>query len=339
MSLHSEFPPSDSINYEFTGTTGTVVHVLDSYVNFNITGSMTFENIEFRGENALAAPIDPTLTTFLHPPMATIPSKKCRVTTAPDGKHTALGFTLETGVAPLVGKFACSDSTFEAASIPMKTNVTCAQTNFWSTTIGSVRSCSGEPYHSDFFTFDTVTHIPYKRHRVLFNLYNWDPRRSYSPQSRASLTLKDCKFEYFLAGYEALINVENNNMAVVTPSIAGASSYIEELGDDRGVKIKISGSSFKNSRFCKGMLVYKRRPKLESTFDTLIYALATTNTASQSKLDDSLIDISETTFSNLNFGRVLKQLSLVSDYRKLPITGLTTISYPAFDNHGSALNL
>ena len=40
--------------------------------------------------------------------------------------------------------------------------------------MASVRSCPGEPYHSDFFVFDSVTGIPYKRHRVLFNLYNWD---------------------------------------------------------------------------------------------------------------------------------------------------------------------
>ena len=179
--LRTNFPISDHINFEFKGAadTGAIVNVLDSGAYFNITGSMKFENIEFRGENALAAPVDASLSSFLHPPLAIIPTKKCSVATAPDGTHSALSFTLSTSVSALDNLFKCSDSGFEAATIPMATNVTCTQTDYWSTTLGGVRTCSGEPYHSDFFTFDSVTHMPYKRHKVLFNLYNWDPRRAY----------------------------------------------------------------------------------------------------------------------------------------------------------------
>lgn len=76
-------------------------------------------------------------------------------------------------------------------------------------------------------------------------------------------------------------------MAIVKPTTTGASSYIEELGDDRGVQIEISKSTFANSRFCKGMLVYKRRPQLESSFDTLIYSLANSNSETPTVDDDN----------------------------------------------------
>ena len=76
-----------------------------------------------------------------------------------------------------------------------------------SSIVESVRSCPGEPYHEDFFKFDSVTGMAYKRHRVLFNLYNWDAQRSYTPANRASIILKTCNFAYFLVDYEALINV------------------------------------------------------------------------------------------------------------------------------------
>ena len=74
-------PPTD--NYEFLfkpeSSAGKVtVHVLDSYYHFNITRSMTFEDITFRGESALAARADPS-TTPTYPPLATIAIPKCSV--------------------------------------------------------------------------------------------------------------------------------------------------------------------------------------------------------------------------------------------------------------------
>ena len=136
-----------------------------------------------------------------------------------------------------------------------------------------MRSCPGEPYHEDFYKFDSVTGVAYKRHRVLFNLYNFDRQRSYYAYSSdtstytkklASLTLTNCKFSYFLADYEALIHVQTNNLAIIQPSTASSKPYIEELGDERGVKITIASSTFKHSRFCKGMLVYKKRPLIQA---------------------------------------------------------------------------
>ena len=88
--------------------------MLDSYVNFNITGSMTFTSIDFRGENALATPV----TTYTGPPMATLPVLKCTVSTTIDSTNTAPTFTLST-TAPLTDKFTCEDSNFSVGELPM----------------------------------------------------------------------------------------------------------------------------------------------------------------------------------------------------------------------------
>ena len=198
-------PPADNFEFIFNAaeTTGTVVNVLDSYVNFNITGSMTFNNIEFRGEHALAVP---SRAPLAHPPLATLPIKKCEVQTAPDGSHKQLFLLSSEAVSYLVNRFKCTDSGFQEATVPMTAKESCVQ-GVQSSSVESVRACPGEPYHADFFTQDSASKIYYKRHRVLFNLYNWDVQRSYSRTSRATLTLNGCKFMYFLADYEALILV------------------------------------------------------------------------------------------------------------------------------------
>ena len=54
---------------------------------------MSFTNIEFKGEHALATVANSALATYTHPPLATLPVKKCSVNTEPDGTHTALSFT------------------------------------------------------------------------------------------------------------------------------------------------------------------------------------------------------------------------------------------------------
>ena len=87
-----EFPQSDNVEFVINGDAsgGTIIHVLDNMASFNVTGAITFNNIEFRGESALAAPTNPSATSFAHPPLAVLPAKKCTVQTAPDGSHTAL---------------------------------------------------------------------------------------------------------------------------------------------------------------------------------------------------------------------------------------------------------
>ena len=109
---------------------------------------------------------------------------------------------------------------------------------------------------------DSESELFFKRHRVLFNLYNFDGISAYTPDNVTTLTLKNCTFEYFLADYEALINIENNNLAPFDVDSSGVAGFFAYLGSERGANLQINKSKFKHSRFCKGMLVGKRRPNL-----------------------------------------------------------------------------
>lgn len=82
------------------------------------------------------------------------------------------------------------------------------------------------------------------------------------------------------------------------------------------------------------MFVYKRRPTLTSTDTITIFKV---DDIMDDDTDTSVIDISGSTFENLNYGRVLTTFSLLNS--TLPVTNLTTLEYPTFDNHGSVMNL
>ena len=113
----------------------------------------------------------------------------------------------------------------------------------------------------------------YKRHQVLFNLYNFDRTSASHPDNVTALTLKNCTFTYFLADYEALIYVENNNIQPTNVDSNGVAAYFSIIGSDRGVNLQINKVKFSHSRFCKGLIVNKRRPYLGlfSTMGTLIF--------------------------------------------------------------------
>jgi hypothetical protein len=53
-------PPTDNIEFIFKSKTTATIYVLDPYYNFNVTRSMSFENINFNGLHALAALADKT---------------------------------------------------------------------------------------------------------------------------------------------------------------------------------------------------------------------------------------------------------------------------------------
>jgi len=78
--LRQTSPPTDNIAFNFYAADNlATIYVLDPYYNFNITRSMSFENINFNGLHALATLAD-TTTIPTHPPLATIPVKKCDIT-------------------------------------------------------------------------------------------------------------------------------------------------------------------------------------------------------------------------------------------------------------------
>lgn len=79
-SLKQINPPTDNISFVFEteSDSGTTIHVLDPYYHFNVTRSMSFDGITFRGESALANHLDSTITPT-YPPLATIPVVKCEI--------------------------------------------------------------------------------------------------------------------------------------------------------------------------------------------------------------------------------------------------------------------
>lgn len=177
--------------------------------------------------------------------------------------------------------------------------------------IGSVRGCGVEPYDADFFLIDrdldgAGTGVYYLRHRVLFNLYNFAGGVSIEPTRYASLELRNCTFEYFFKDYEALVYVENNNMQIQNHTAADNPDDPKNLmifSDDRGVNINIVESTFKNSRFCKGLVVYESLPDLESSSNTIINLAKEYNARYPYAIDTTSmpeIIIRDSTFSNLN---------------------------------------
>lgn len=71
-------------NLQNYGDPGPRIHVLDNHSYFNVTSSMSFESIEFRGENALAY-LPATAAAF---PLNTIPLRLCQVLDADEAKIT-----------------------------------------------------------------------------------------------------------------------------------------------------------------------------------------------------------------------------------------------------------
>ena len=134
----------------------------------------------------------------------------------------------------------------------------------------------------------------------------------------ASLTLKNCEFKYFLKDYEALIYVENSILDRV--NTLSSEPYLVQMGDDRGIRLKIENSSFMHSSFCKGMIVYREQPEL-LPYDTNYFVLNFKyESIKQINYDNEvtsenlpLIEISDSNFENLNQGRAITHLSFVED--------------------------
>lgn len=147
-----------------------------------------------------------------------------------------------------------------------------------------VRACQGEPHHAEFFesteySYDNVLQLLddiwitvegnntdrkyeqnlhyVKRHKVLFNLYAFDSvhsDRTHAP----TLNLYNCTFKYF-HDKQSLIQVETSNYAEMAVADADdvTERFMARVGEDRGARIDIQDSTFKHSKFCKGMISYR----------------------------------------------------------------------------------
>lgn len=99
----------------------------------------------------------------------------------------------------------------------------------------------------------------------MFNLYAFDGLNS-AALIIPSLDIINCEFEYFLVDYESLINVETNNIVLTEGSNDNYNAGDENLdefvqfwGVDAGAIIMITDTLFRDSKFCKGLIVYRQQ--------------------------------------------------------------------------------
>lgn len=147
------------------------------------------------------------------------------------------------------------------------------------------------------------------RRRTLFNLYAFPDYQSVY-KSPPSLTISNCDFEYFVGNYESLINVEYNNLQRITKDISTTDDdgtvetltydFFAQNNADKGAKISISSSTFKHSRFCKGLITYRKDWNITNARGSYLnYNHLFSN--KKNKDTGSYITISSSTFYNLNW--------------------------------------
>lgn len=132
--------------------------------------------------------------------------------------------------------------------------------------VESTLKCPGDPSDADFFTLNGNKAYSLRRH-ALFNIYSF-PSNMSTFKSPPILSLHKVDFEYFLGGYESLIYVENANLQKIEQSFTFTTAnggtvtqtrpHFNFYGADKGMRLKITYGSFKNSRFCKGLVVYRK---------------------------------------------------------------------------------
>ena len=174
-------------------------------------------------------------------------------------------------------------------------------------------SCSGEPYHEDFFALDSLNDYFSKRHKVLFNLYAFDSMRT-TLVSPPTLEIVNCEFKYFVNQLDALIQVETNNIGYIgtdTSSEDGGSDSrtLTIYGDDRGAAVTIEDSDFYSNSFCKGLIYYSRFQTLSFSDQTqqLNYTANYAGAAEVFYEEDNsdFIRITDSEFYNTGFHQVI----------------------------------
>ena len=198
-------------------------------------------------------------------------------------------------------------------------------------------------------------YLYYDRHNVLFNLYAFDGFRS-NRNHAPELNLIDCDFMYFF-DMQALIQVETNNYYEAgnlygtdkeTDTEEGAVAddtvrFLGLAGEDRGARINITSSTFKHSKFCKGLITYKREETIE--FDDHPTFL---NISANYKRDKNITDnrnsshvvIEGSEFENIGYHFVLHALHKRGEGLESTATSsFFNRDWPVFEDRGLILNL
>ena len=92
------------------------------------------------------------------------------------------------------------------------------------------------------------------------------------------------------------------------------SQFLLQSGEDRGARIDITGSTFKHSRFCKGLISYRKMQKIEFSEEPQFIKL-TSQVARHDdyKMGDNreepFIRIKDSTFENLSYQQLISTLT------------------------------
>ena len=76
------------------------------------------------------------------------------------------------------------------------------------------------------------------------------------------MNLFNCEFNHFLTSTESLINIETDSIWYTGSADKINSGTVYDgamffMGIDAGANISISNSTFSDSKFCKGLIVYR----------------------------------------------------------------------------------
>ena len=107
------------------------------------------------------------------------------------------------------------------------------------------------------------------------------------------------------------------------------------LGTDSGAVIKIEDSIFRDSKFCKGLIVYRQQQSF--TFADTPRILNMTIYANNYSSTVPFINITNSTFTNLGFTELLSQVTITT--KKLTKIVKNLLTYNLFSNKGLVLNL
>lgn len=85
------------------------------------------------------------------------------------------------------------------------------------------------------------------------------------------------------------------------------------FGEDRGARITITSSVFEHSKFCKGLIVYKKTEPMEQANNQLLFNITANQNNLLPKSSDrtpSFILISKSTFINLAYSEILTHIGM-----------------------------
>eukprot|EP00347_Sterkiella_histriomuscorum_P022241 403331176 len=324
------------------------------YVNhknnyFNITGSATFENIIFSGINAFAQPATQTQDYSIFPILL------CDLEYGAQLGDKPLSFLKQNQNIATNLKYSCNDVWYDKSNIPR--NVTSSprclandNQQFYQKK-QSTLGCSNDIESTNFFWQNSGDQVYSKRRQTLFNLYAF-PDHLTTYQSPPKLTINNCDFEYFLGGYSNLINIEYNNImrlnkqnpiTLFNETRLVDMSFFTYQGGQRGALILISNSNFKHSRFCLGLITYRKQLKISQYKSFINYTDHQVGNKMLYGDQGSYIILQNSTFNNLNF---LTNVTAFAIYDgETPIKSYTgtnsleAITYKAFIHKGIVLNL